>query len=218
MPVPADWYSPDGQQFVLRFNAQQISDFQMLWLQQSEPAPFPPGINAIGPEGGVVDLPGVATLELPEGALTQKQTIVLKQVFEAASMKDYCLSPDDCYPGWSFAAPIVKILPLGLELEKRAALDLPTYKKVLDTMPPGSIEDIASQDVMENLGWGYYPYLTSDPNYIRILHRSYDEKISVNILSFVSKRVRYVNGLGDFSVDLSPETAPPRKRLASRWQ
>ncbi|PIQ26088.1 hypothetical protein COW36_02200 [bacterium (Candidatus Blackallbacteria) CG17_big_fil_post_rev_8_21_14_2_50_48_46] len=158
LPVPSDWYSPDGQAFVLRFKANQIKEFQMIWQKQRGEAPFPPGINRVGPEGGTVELPGVAKLELPAGALKQTTTIKISQLKEAP-FKGIMEVPPNMYwsahiipPGYEFASPIVKIEPFQTQLLIPAKLSLelldPAYYKVTS----GLVSDFISENPENKYG------------------------------------------------------------------
>jgi hypothetical protein len=113
LPVPGDWHSPDGQSFVLRFKAQQVQEFQLIWQKRRESAPFPPGVAEIGPEGGKIELPGVATLTVPDGALTQKTALSMRQVSSA-------LTPYDL----TYVSPVVKFEPDGLQFQKPARIKM----------------------------------------------------------------------------------------------
>ncbi|MGE3724267.1 MAG: hypothetical protein AB7I41_01855 [Candidatus Sericytochromatia bacterium] len=121
IPVPSDWYSPDGQAFVLRFKAKQIKEFELLLQKQRGEAPFPPGIKQIGPGGGVVELPGVAELEVPAGALTENKVIVIKQKDEVYQFpdEDFTPGPDEI----DLATP-VELQPSGLQFLKPANIRL----------------------------------------------------------------------------------------------
>lgn len=208
LPVPSDWESEAGEQWVLNFSAKDAVGFEMVWLNRKhQQADFPPGIKEIGPEGGTLELPGVASLTIPAGAMTTKQTVALKQVFEAASMEEYCISPDDCYPGWVFAAPIVKILPLGLELIKPGLLDLPSYQKYVDNIPPSMFRKVASRSAMNNLLWSYSPFLATEFDYEIDDFAQANSKIPVKILSYITKRISFTPDLEQFSIKQNNESS-----------
>ncbi|MGE3724274.1 MAG: hypothetical protein AB7I41_01890 [Candidatus Sericytochromatia bacterium] len=118
IPVPSDWYSPDGQAFVLRFKANQIKEFELLLQKQRGEAPFPPGIKQIGPAGGTVELPGVGKLEVPASALLAPVVISMRQVVSTYPFNDF-----------TFVSPIVKMNPTGLTFQKPAVMRLSTFFK-----------------------------------------------------------------------------------------
>ncbi len=124
LPVPSEWKSPQGNDFVLNMTAKNVSSFSMIWLQQkNKQASYPPGIKEIGPEGGIVELPGIITLQIPENALDSKQIIRIEQMKEVQEYPDY--DPIEG-PDAIDIVPPVRFFPENLKLSKpgsiRAAL------------------------------------------------------------------------------------------------
>ena len=114
VPVPQDWYSPDGQSFVLQFKAQDVKEFQIAWWREDGEAPFPPGMDSIGPEGGFLELPGVVELQIPEGAINTNQTIKLNQVLKAPDRSYHCLHEYSCTPGEGYISSVIRIRPVAM--------------------------------------------------------------------------------------------------------
>jgi len=165
LPVPANWYEPEGK-LVLYFTTQQVEAFQISWVSKTAQAALPPGIKEIGSEGGVVELPGVASLNIPAGALSQPTVIRMRQQMEAASHQLYCPNPyipDECFDGWVFASPIVRIDPLELELHHPVQLDLPIYE-FFERYAPIGIESRAIGNPFRPPVWGGMEYLTINPD------------------------------------------------------
>jgi hypothetical protein len=159
LPVPQDWHSPDGNTFVLNFNAQQISHFQLLWRIRSEQAAFPPGVAQLGPEGGILELPGVARLEMPPGALNESTIVRMSQLLNAPDRSIICHPDgDECNSGVDFASAIVQLQPRGLKLAKVAKLDIPTNKSRLGNNHPSVIMYSATA-TLEPDDWSYEPFM-----------------------------------------------------------
>lgn len=200
LPVPAAWYEPDGQ-FVLRFTTSQVQVFQLSWQQHNTPAEPPPGLAEIGPAGGTLVLPGVATLEIPAGALSQPTVVRLRQQMAAASQRVYCPNPyipDECYDGWVFAAPIVRIDPLELDLSQPAKLDLPIYA-FFEKYPPVSIEHRGISDPFASFGWSYAPYFSRRQDIQSLSDiKSHDLPMWVKRFSYITKHINYYPSMDEF--------------------
>ncbi len=144
LPVPSEWGSPHGNDFVLNMTSTNVSAFSMVWLQKNaEPAPPPFGTKEIGPEGGTVELPGVGKLEIPAGALSQNVTVRLSQKREHPRIVEYKdrLSGESYY--YDYLGPIIKIEPMGLTLNKEANLYLNFNQSDIDRLgnnDPGVIK------------------------------------------------------------------------------
>ena len=83
LPIPSDWHNDDGTSYVLTITNAGVTNISTRWYPTTEESDIPPGIKKIGAEGGFVDLPGVGSLNIPQGALTQNETIVMKQILQA---------------------------------------------------------------------------------------------------------------------------------------
>jgi hypothetical protein len=159
LPVPQDWHSPDGNTFVLNFNTQQASHFQLLWRTRSEPPAFPPGVAQMGPDGGVLELPGVARLEMPPGALNESTIVRMSQLLKAPDRSIICHPDgDECNSGVDFASAIVQLQPMGLKLTKVAKLDIPTNKVRLGNNHPSMILYSATI-TLDPDDWVYEPFM-----------------------------------------------------------
>ncbi|MGE3724272.1 MAG: hypothetical protein AB7I41_01880 [Candidatus Sericytochromatia bacterium] len=201
LPVPSDWYNPDGQKLVLKFKTDTVKEFQMAWWTTNQQAAYPPGIKQIGSAGGTVELPGVAKLDLPAGALSAPTVVVMRQQKEVASRKKYCPNPhdpQDCALGWVFAAPIVKIEPLGLKLNQPAKLNLPIYD-YFKRYDPLSQQDVATANILEPFSWVYFPYLakrTDVRKFSDITHHNFP--LWIQEFAYFSKQQHYTPSVDQF--------------------
>ena len=110
LPVPTDWQSDNGANQVLNLTNQGVTDFVMRWVKtQGQQASFPPGIQQIGPAGGTVELPGVAEIVFPQGALAKQTIIRITQ--EPLAYKDAVM-----------LSPIVRLEPFDLKLAQPVQL------------------------------------------------------------------------------------------------
>lgn len=142
VPVPGDWHSPDGQRFVLRFKAQQVQEFQLIWQKRRESAPFPPGVAEIGPEGGKVELPGVAQLEfhqieLKNGSITpalkEKTLFVIRQI-------NSLISEDLLGVGlYKYVGTPVQIFPQNIQILGGAQLNIKLNSQLLKGISPALV-------------------------------------------------------------------------------
>lgn len=128
-PLPQEWHSDDGQKLVLHLQPKDLSTFQMRWLNTYEKAPFPPGINEVGPQGGIVKLPGVATLTIPDGALDKNTVISMKQVasaYEPGAVHLNAGAVNEVIQKnfYSYASAIVELQPHGLHFDRPAKVKL----------------------------------------------------------------------------------------------
>lgn len=163
LPVPADWHSDHGQNLVLKLSNQGLSDFTMRWVRTpGKQVAFPPGIKEIGPEGGTVELPGVAKLEVPTAAIEKKTLVKLSQIKRVPSRGTVCyLNGDECDPGMDFASAVVKVEPFQLNLKAEAKLYIPTNKQRLGINHPSTISYLASEN-LEPDSWDFDPYIGFD--------------------------------------------------------
>ena len=133
LPIPQDWHNDGGESLVLQLQPTDLASFQMVWLAASETVPFPPGVNEIGPEGGVVELPGVATLNIPEGALDAPVIISMKQLMEAYEPGAVYLDEGTqiIYQKnfYSYASAVVELQPHGLTFHRPARIKLKNTKE-----------------------------------------------------------------------------------------
>lgn len=146
-PVPNDWHNDDGNDYILRFNNSGIKKAEMRWFKNDK-TDYPNGIKEVGIEGGTVELSGIGKIEIPEGALTQKTTVVLKQELESKeiivrTMKGHEFVEDDP------ASPLLRIEPMGLKLNKQALVYIETDKARLGNNHPRSLYILMSKDKNE---------------------------------------------------------------------
>ena len=149
LPVPSDWYNPDGQKLVLKFKTDTVKEFQMAWWTTNQQAAYPPGIKQIGPAGGTVELPGVGSFKLLPGALEQAITVSMRQVREINK------------PVYEFAeieieniSPIVKIEPILQDLkEPGGEITLVTDLARLGNNSAGVLNYIHTKEPENVLSW-----------------------------------------------------------------
>ena len=141
MPIPSDWHSEDGADYVLHFDNQGQENISFRWypIGDNEEPDYPVGMKLIGPEGGVVELPGVGKLELPAGALTEKTLVRMSQVFEVKEILVSDFHSGEVRRGYDFISSVVKLEPFNLVLEKPAILLLQTNLERLGNNSPGVI-------------------------------------------------------------------------------
>lgn len=147
LPVPSAWKSSDGEKYVLRLNNQGVTDLTFRWYKTPNQAvALPPGTAEIGPAGGTVELPGVAKLEIPAGALSQTEVVRIIEEKQAPSL--LVSPPDDPQkPFISIGGPyeyftsFIRVEPFQLDLQKPATvefLDLPVSKDFYSQVFRGS--------------------------------------------------------------------------------
>ncbi len=147
IPVPSDWESPNGNDFVLRFNAKDVKGFYMGWFRTNDEVSSPPGIASIGPEGGLIELPGIGKVEFPAGALDNQTTIRMEELLNAPV--DNLFVQDVEYEGGTaqslreYISPVVRIYPEGLALKKRAAVTLKIDQERLGKNHPSMVDRFA---------------------------------------------------------------------------
>lgn len=136
IPVPTNWHSEDGNDFVLRFKNQDIQSFNIIWKNEKKKAPFPPGINEIGPEGGVVELPGVCLIKFAAGDIKKPTVFSIKQKLAFSSWSQIGGGAIGNYVG-----PIVSVFPI-MEIEnyknpkeQYSTIQLNVDKKTVESFP-----------------------------------------------------------------------------------
>lgn len=105
-----------------------VAAFYMVWLQHHQQAPYPPGTNKVGPAGGTVELPGVAALQIPEGALDADEIISIKEILE-----------HELFPGVLQLSSTVSIEPKNIILKKPILVKLNFDTEVVGENDPGVI-------------------------------------------------------------------------------
>lgn len=126
LPIPADWGNPDQALYLLNFKNQGVTNTSFRWYPSSGEPDYPVGLKWIGPEGGTVELPGVAKLVLPAGALSQKTLVRMSQELEVQEMFTYATHLGEMRLSYDFASPVVRIEPMHLKLNQKAFLYLNT--------------------------------------------------------------------------------------------
>lgn len=144
-PTPSGWYSGDGSNYILNFTNNGVKDLAFRWYSTTVPD-YPLGIREIGTNGGTVELSGVGKLEIPEGALNQTTTIVMKQELEAYEILGDPFSGTENTRIMDFISPIVRIEPNGLEFNKPATIFLETNKQRVGNNTSNLIYWSISQD------------------------------------------------------------------------
>jgi hypothetical protein len=108
LPVPSDWYNPDGQKLVLKFKTDTVKEFQMAWWTTNQQAAYPPGIQQIGPAGGTLDLPGVAASYIGKNSVAMPTVFALRQELNYPHIKTKGIGFKD----YTHVGPIVSIQPV----------------------------------------------------------------------------------------------------------
>lgn len=136
LPVPTDWYGPDGQDMVLQFTAQNVQGFKVNWTPSQQQVSLPLGMAEIGKKGGFISLPGVGELDIPEDALSNKKVIILRQkkFVKPFPDEDGIRGPDEV----DVAAPL-ELLPNGLLFSKPVDVRLKMDLKKARGYAPSSI-------------------------------------------------------------------------------
>jgi outer membrane protein assembly factor BamB len=166
-PIPATWNA--GSDYTLEFQPQNIPAFTLRWIKSQASAPdFPPGLAEIGPAGGNVDLPGVAKLAVPAGAVNQKTLFRISQVSQAMGLQTQCesriLAAESCVPGFDFASALVKLEPFKLQLNTPASLTLVVDSARLGNNHPGTLRYKANQTSgLDPESWVFDPLLAPAP-------------------------------------------------------
>jgi len=166
-PIPASWNA--GSDYTLEFQPQNIPAFTLRWIKSQASTPdFPPGLAEIGPAGGNVDLPGVAKLAVPAGAVNQKTLFRISQVSQAMGLQTQCesriLAQESCLPGFDFASALVKLEPFKLQLNTPASLTLAIDSARLGNNHPGTLRYKANQtNGLDPESWAFDPLLAPAP-------------------------------------------------------
>lgn len=122
-PIPDSWHSDDGKKYILRFKNNGIKKADLRFYQ-SDKVDYPSGIAEIDKSGGTVELAGVSKLEIPEGAITDKTVIVVKQELQGKDpLTPFPPSHSEKRESYlDYISPLIRIEPMGLKLNKKATL------------------------------------------------------------------------------------------------
>ncbi|MFN8577618.1 MAG: hypothetical protein U0354_12245 [Candidatus Sericytochromatia bacterium] len=148
-PLTSNWSNPNGENHVLKFTNNGIKQLLFRWYNTNT-VDYPIGVNEIGFNGGIVELPNVGRLEIPQGALNQNTIISMREELEAYEI----LYPDsDPFASGEraddFVSPIVKIEPNGLLLNKEGKIYLETYKERVGNNVPSIVSWKSSNNKIE---------------------------------------------------------------------
>lgn len=154
--------------------------------------PFHPvASKEIGPSGGMVELPNVARLEIPAGALKKPTTVKIIQVLLIRAHKESCglslHAPGDgriCFPGPGYMAPVVRLEPFGLELNIPAKFSFVPDAVKVGSNPPSFYGFVATDSISDD-EWSFSPYLKRPDVWIRRV--SHSEKIGVWQFAYITK-------------------------------
>jgi len=142
LPIPLDWHSDDGGAYVLTITNAGVTNISTQWYSTQEAADIPPGIKKIGAAGGLVDLPGVGSLNIPQGAISQPTTIVMKQVLQANELESF-----------AYVSPMVKLYPEGLIFAKPALIRLNIDSNKVKSNYPAMISYLTKQSNEDDTHW-----------------------------------------------------------------
>jgi hypothetical protein len=192
LPVPSSWKSSDGEKYVLRLKNEGVTDLTFRWYKTpNQTVALPPGTAEIGPAGGTVELPGVAKLEIPAGALATNTVVKVSQQLQAASRKWMCVNPNDpsdCHNGYVFATPIVKLEPLGLVLQQHAKLYTQLFPKFSNRPFPDQSATLTPDDY---LSW-HFGYLGVREEITSLDQLKPNDFILVKQFAYIAKEVSYI--------------------------
>jgi len=138
LPIPTDWHSDDGASYVLTITNAGVTNISTRWYPTTEESDIPPGIKEIGTEGGLVDLPGIGSLNIPAGALNQTTTIVMKQILEGSRPE-----------GFLYVSPVVKIEPSGTVFNTPAIIKLNIIQELVGNNHPALNQYISMNKLPE---------------------------------------------------------------------
>lgn len=156
LPIPSEWKSDDGIDYVLSFKNQGIKQFDFKGYKVNNPKDYeyPDGINLIGIKGGTVSLTGVGKIEIPQGALDKEIFISMKQELQGM---DFTIPADECcYSSWDYIAPIVKLEPFNLELKKKAKITLKIDTNRLGNNDPSQVIYFSGNSIRDIIPRGNY--------------------------------------------------------------
>lgn len=108
LPIPSSWQIGDRYHFRIRNS--RVSELTIRIFETSQSGEPPTGVSVIGSEGGEANLPGVASVEIPAGALPQDKTIKISQLTSLSGIgknTDIPYAPISITPtGTTFSKPI----------------------------------------------------------------------------------------------------------------
>ena len=215
IPVPSEWNSAFENDFVLKFETTDVNSFHMVWLKKNKAAPYPPGINKVGPEGGMITLPGVTELQIPEGALEQEETISIQEILE-----------HEIFPSVVQLSATIKILPQNLILKKPFLIRMEYDTSLVGQNHPavvdytylksncapesgvciGSLAPVTEIEDMELDTWHLLPELHEEI-FVTMLERHIGKKVDVysrtnnnfsaQNIDAAAKHFKIINELGD---------------------
>lgn len=123
-PVDARWGI--GDRYVLSLRVAGAVDTELRLYGHEGDVPLPPGVKWVDVQGGEVSLPGVATLNVPAGAVSSPQLIRISQ----RPMNV------DLGPEYQVAGPMVAIEPTGLQFQRPVHLEMAMDSKVKSAASP----------------------------------------------------------------------------------
>ncbi|MFN8670582.1 MAG: hypothetical protein U0457_00675 [Candidatus Sericytochromatia bacterium] len=199
--IPSEWKADNGNNYVLNFKNEGISNFILRGYKQDNANDFsyPDGVNLIGVKGGVVELTGVGKLELPEGALDKDTFISMKQELQAYQ---YIIYSGEHPTVYDYISPVIKIEPFGLKLNKTAKIYAETDIKRLGDNHPYVLKDSGSFSIDKKKWITSYDIF---PDGIKKLDWKTNFPATINQLGFFAKFIfnfmKYNSGYGYYSDD-----------------
>jgi len=140
-PLTSNWSNPNGVNHVFKFTNNGIKQILFRWYNTNS-VDYHIGVNEIGVNGGVIELPNVGKLEIPQGALNQNTIISLRQELTSYEVLDL-ITEKRVY---DYISPVAKIEPLGLELNQTAKIYLESDLQRLGNNTPSVISCFFSED------------------------------------------------------------------------
>jgi hypothetical protein len=191
LPTPPSWNLQQNG-YRLKLKNQGITDFTVRLVRRpGEQVAMPLGIKEIGPAGGTVELPGVARLEIPAGALSENKMVKLSQLLQVTSRKRLCgVNPNDpeyCENGYVFATAIVKLEPLGLALNQHAKLYTDLFPQYANTRFPFKVGTLTPENP---LSWNF-GYLGVREEITSLDQLKPNDFMLVKTFAYIAKEVSY---------------------------
>lgn len=125
-PIPNNWNNPSTKKVHNFYFKNNGVKGVKLAFSKSDEVDYPLGSNLIGPEGGIVEIPGVAKLEIPSGAINNPKMISMTQRTVKPEIKD-STNEEDLF--FDYVSPLISIEPNDLKLKNAGKLYLEVTNK-----------------------------------------------------------------------------------------
>ncbi|MEZ0373245.1 MAG: hypothetical protein ACAI44_29405 [Candidatus Sericytochromatia bacterium] len=219
LPMPANWNIQDMNYGILNFSNQGASQATVRWYASTKAVAMPVGMKEIGPAGGTIDLPNVAKLDIPPGALEQPTVVRISQALQAASKRIYCPNPNfpkRCFDGFRFISPIAKIEPLTQTLKVPATLMVLVEPKYKTMMTPGIMEMYGMPDLLNPNAISFAGYMAEPEDFV---FRDFDQAVKIKEFSNFAKFSAWsINFRNQSSFHIQQETDDTGVKYSEHFQ